>query len=226
MITTSPKRRWYQFSLWRMLLLVTLLCIGPGGYVAYEQQEARRQDAAVALLNELRGTQAYIRPHWLRKWIDGPAAGYAVGLAILSPQATDTELAPVAALSELVWLDINDTQAGDASLAHLAGLKKLERLRLDDSCVTDAGMVHLAGLSKLHTLNLSRTSITDSGLAALADLSKMETLDLSRTGITDASVVVLSGMKDLEMLDLRKTKVTPKGLAELQRALPSCMIGP
>ncbi|MBC7855618.1 MAG: hypothetical protein IAF94_19480, partial [Pirellulaceae bacterium] len=74
-MTTTPKRRWFQFSLGRMLLVLTLLCIGPGGYVAYQQQEARRQDAAVAQLNELRGTQAYIRPHWLRRWIDGPAAG-------------------------------------------------------------------------------------------------------------------------------------------------------
>ena len=53
----------------------------------------------------------------------------------------------------------------------------------------------------------------------------MRTLDLSRTGITDDSVVVLCGMTNLEMLDLRKTQVTPKGLAELQKALPSCMIG-
>jgi hypothetical protein len=223
-VTTTPKRRWFQFSLGRMLLVVTILCIGPGGYVAYERQEAQRQDAAVALLNKLPGTQAYARPHWLRKLIDGPAAGFTVGLAILSPQATDTELEPVAALSELVWLDIDNTQAGDASLAHLAGLKKLERLRLDDTLVTDAGMIHLAGLSKLHTLNLSRTAITDTGVAHLAGLSKMATLDLSRTNITDASVVHLSGMKNLETLDLRKTQVTSTGFAELRKALPNCMI--
>lgn len=223
-MTSTPKRRWFQFSLGRMLLVVTMLCIGPGGYVAYERQKARRQDAAVAQLRQLPGTQPYIRPLWLRKWIDEPAAGYVVGLAILSRRATETELEPVAALSELVWLDINNTQAGDATLAHLAGLKKLERLRLDDSQVTDAGMAHLAGLPKLHTLNLSRTAITDKGLACLAGLNKMRTLDLSRTDITDDSVVVLSGMKDLEMLDLRKTQMTSKGFSELRKALPNCMI--
>ncbi len=221
---SQGQRRWFQFGLGRMLLVVTILCIGPGGYVAYEQQEARRQDAAVASLNNLRGTQAYIRAHWLRKWIDGPEAGYVVGLAILSPQATDSELAPMAALSELVWVDINDTQAGDASLAHLAGLKKLQRMRIEETSVTDAGMVYLAGLSELHTLNLSRTKITDVGVARLAALTKMATLDLSRTEISDASVDHLARMKKLERLDVRKTQITTEGVIKLQKALPNCMI--
>ncbi|MFN0020189.1 MAG: leucine-rich repeat domain-containing protein [Pirellulaceae bacterium] len=221
---SQGQSRWFQFSLGRMLLVVTILCIGPGGYVAYEQQEAQRQDAAVASLNKLRGTQAYIRAHWLRKWIDGPEAGYVVGLAILSPQATDSELAPMAALSELVWIDIDGTEAGDASLAYLAGLKKLQRMRIEDTNVTDAGMVYLAGLSELHTLNLSRTKITDVGMAHLAGLTKMATLDLSRTGITDESIAVLSGMKNLEMLDVRKTQITTEGVIKLQKALPNCMI--
>jgi hypothetical protein len=42
----KPKRRWYQFSLKALLGIITLLCGGPGGYVAYEQKKARNQHAA------------------------------------------------------------------------------------------------------------------------------------------------------------------------------------
>ena len=35
-MSDKPKRRWYQFSLKTLLVVMTLLCVGPGGYVAYE----------------------------------------------------------------------------------------------------------------------------------------------------------------------------------------------
>jgi hypothetical protein len=30
-MTAKPKRRWYQFSLKALLVVLTLLCLGPGG---------------------------------------------------------------------------------------------------------------------------------------------------------------------------------------------------
>src|SRR6185436_12188597 len=58
-MTAKPKRRWYQFSLKTLLVVLTLLCLGPGGYVAYEQNKARRQKAAVEAIEKLGGTVAY-----------------------------------------------------------------------------------------------------------------------------------------------------------------------
>ncbi len=54
-MTVSPKRRWYQFRLKTLLVVVTLLCLGPGGYVAYEQRKARARKAAVEAIEELGG---------------------------------------------------------------------------------------------------------------------------------------------------------------------------
>ena len=199
-MTVTPPRRWYQFSLRTALVLVTILCIGPGGYVAHEQQKLRREDAAVVLLNKLVGTEVYSRPHWLWSLMEGNSAGNVVGLGFRSPQVTDAGLSPLTALPELVWLTLSDTPITDAGLAHLAELKKLKRLRLDETSVSDAGLAQLTKLTTLETLNLSRTKITDAGLSHLA------------------------GLANLETLDLQKTKVTRAGVAELQKSLPNCAI--
>lgn len=54
-MTNTPKHRWYQFSLKTLLVGLTVLCIGPGGYVAYEQTKARKQKAAVEAIEVLGG---------------------------------------------------------------------------------------------------------------------------------------------------------------------------
>src|SRR5436190_22236931 len=58
-MTDKPKRRWYQFSLRGLLVVLTLLCLGPGGYVAYEQAKARRQTATVEAIKKLGGVFDY-----------------------------------------------------------------------------------------------------------------------------------------------------------------------
>jgi len=52
-VSDKPKRRWYQFSLKTVLVVLTLLCLGPGRYVAYEQAKARKQKAAVEAIEKL-----------------------------------------------------------------------------------------------------------------------------------------------------------------------------
>ena len=49
----KPKRRWYQFSLRTLLVGMTVLCLGPGGYVAYQQNKAKRQRGATEALEKL-----------------------------------------------------------------------------------------------------------------------------------------------------------------------------
>jgi hypothetical protein len=63
MITTSPKRHWYQFSLKALLVIVTLTCVGMG-WLAYERNEVRRHEAAIAAIKKLRGG---LKPRLLRR---------------------------------------------------------------------------------------------------------------------------------------------------------------
>src|SRR5262245_52878094 len=58
-VTAASKRRLGQFSLRTVLIVMTLLCVGPGSYVAYQQDQARKQRAAVAAIERLGGMVDY-----------------------------------------------------------------------------------------------------------------------------------------------------------------------
>jgi hypothetical protein len=162
-----PKTRWFQFSLRTLLIMVTLLCVGPGGYLVYQQRLAKRETDAVAWLSKDPGTQLYTRPDWLPTLLARRSAGYVVGAGLQSRETKDADLAPLAELSGLVWLHLNDTALTDQGLVHLSGLANLERLRLDETQVTDAGLQQIAKLRRLKTLNVYRTRVSDEGVKKL-----------------------------------------------------------
>ena len=197
-MSAKPPVRWFQFRLRSLLIALTLLAIVPGGYIVHERGEAQRVKAAVEKMKEeLQHVEVYARPNWLHSLLVPGAPGDVVGFAIHHPRALDdSQLAPLAELHTLIWLDVDGVPVTDDALVHLSRLKHLERLRLDETQITDAGLAHLTGLPKLHTLNLMHTKITDVGLIHLQQLSH------------------------LEELYLQKTQVTPAGTSQLQQALP------
>src|SRR5687768_16622357 len=145
-VAKAKRRPWYQFSLLSLLLLMTVIAIGPGGWILYERREARRQKTAVELLGKS-GAEVYSRPRWLWSQLESGAPGQVVGIGLRDPQTTDGGAAPLADLTDLVWLNLNATHITDKGLAHVAGLRQLKQLRLDETQVSDDGLVHLAGLS-------------------------------------------------------------------------------
>lgn len=112
----------------------------------------------------------------------------------------------------------------DKGLAHVAALKNVVSLNLRDTKVTDAGLVHLKGLTTLRTLHLERTQVGDAGIAHLTGLSNIEYLNLYETKVTDASLVHLEKLKKLNRLYVWQTKVTDGGVAKLAKTLPELRI--
>lgn len=90
--------------------------------------------------------------------------------------------------------------------------------------VTDADLKVLAALKGLKGLSLTNTPVTDASLKELAPLQGLQTLSLFKTKVTDAGLKDLAALKGLKRLYLDSTKVTDAGVAELQKALPDCMI--
>ena len=156
-----PKRRWYQYSLRTLFVLMTLVAIACSWY-AYEMQKAAKRRAAIAEIEKAGGGVLYYDasspglggepPAWyslLRKLHGDEHLGNAVFVQFGSP--VDTQ------------------RVTDADLVHLKGLTKLEILSFWDKQITDAGLVHLRGMTHLEELVLIDTKVTAEGVKKLQE---------------------------------------------------------
>lgn len=175
-----------RFSLRSLLIAITVLAV-VSVWLGFERAAARKQMLAIQNLAPT-VPETYAKPNWIWTVLEPHAPGRVVGLAIRSNQATDEQLAPIADLSDLVWLDVDETQITDDGVERLTGLHKLERLRIDSTSLTDAGAAHLTKFPKLHQLNLERTKITDAGLLELAKMPSLKEVYVPMKNVTPVGV--------------------------------------
>ncbi len=167
---------------------------------------------------------------------------------------SDSDLAAIAGLPAVEWLDVSKTFAErhqkpsvtDNGIKSLSTWKSLRTLKLHGQPITDDGLKHLQNLPNLRRLQLGATHVTGSGLEALTNiewirldatpvsddalrvigsLKKLKQLYLDSTSVGDAGLAHLEGLTDLRVLNVHDTKVTAEGLAKLKRALPKVVIG-
>ena len=188
-------RRWYQFSL-RSLLVFTLICAIASAWVAHRMERKRDEQEAVDAIVKKGALVSY-----------------------------DYQI------QQFSGFNANAQPPGPEWMRRLVGKNFFGVVeRVEFLCgtgrpiVTDADLVHLRALPKLKTLVLRAPGISDAGLANLEELTGLRGLDLSGTSITDAGLVHIKGLTSLTWLDIRSTKVTDAGRAELQEALPGCLL--
>ena len=242
---TRPKRRWMQFSMRTMLVVVSLSCVALAVWVVPAERQRRAIEEFQAMGGRLNfvdneGKSESFPIAFLRRWLpqpyfdkvevlwldnteitdDGLAhMGHLIGLRVLNldnTQITDAGLAHLKGLTALQGLYLENTHITDTGLAHLKELTCLQQLHLGETPVTDAGLAHLERLTALSSLYLGNTQVTDDGLAHLKGLTALQSLDLENTQITDAGLAHLEGLTGLRQLDLANTQVTDNGLAHLQ----------
>lgn len=205
------KPRWHQFSLRTLFLAMSALCLGPGGYVAYEQGKARQPQQAVAAIENLGGYVFYdesvpVRSGLQRLILGDDSFGSVSGvdfnpLKTENRQITDRDLRLLRSFPRLNHLVIkNCKQVSDEGLSELSLLPNLQYLYLNDTPISDAGLAHLAALKNLKELSLTDTKVTGAGL------------------------VHLSGLTNLNFLYLYTKRDAPLDAAQLQKALPKCCI--
>jgi hypothetical protein len=147
--TPKPRRRWLQFSL-RTLLVVVLICSAPCGWFAYKVKQAREEWAAVESVQNLGG---WIRtspdpPRPVPAWLCGILGhGFASNIidVHLGSSATVDWLQHLKKLPHLECLDLNGTAITDEGLAYLKDSPQVQKLDLGNSEITDAGLKHLSG---------------------------------------------------------------------------------
>ena len=231
-MTTTPKpRRWFQFSLRTLLVLMLVACIGMS-WVALKMRQARRQRLAViAILLEGGNVQ-----QWSQEFAPLPQ-GTAVPTqdSVVSPEPiSHTEWSigskPPSYAKESrahAWLrrwlgddffshPVCVTIHTDAAMENLKWLPRLTTLSLQHGQITDAGLQHVKGLTQLRHLFLQHTPITDAGVDHLRRLTQLEYLDLSETPVTDAGVDHLRRLTQLVYLNLSGTRVTDACLEHLK----------
>ncbi len=224
---TTPKtgRRWLQFSLRTLLLLVLVACVGMGWF-ALEMRRARERQQAVEKIEELGGVVFFEEDHsgntirtapaWLRKPIGEDLFFNVKEVDFRNRSLTDAGLRHLRGLGELQSLSLSDTQVTDAGLVQLESLTHLRELDLMRTSVTDAGLAHLQVLAELRSLVLANAKVTDDGLAYLRGLTQLQLLELHDTCVTDAGLVHLRGLSQLRELHLSHTQVTDAGLVHLR----------
>ena len=74
--------------------------------------------------------------------------------------------------------------------------------------------------------DLNRRHADFQSTALPTELPDQRRLSLNSTAVTDSGLVHLKGLTGLQGLFLNNTKVTDAGVAELQKALPNCLISP
>ena len=206
--TPKPRRRWLQFSLRTLLVLMLLLGCGLGWF-AREVHKARAQGEAKKAIEKLGGRVGWDRPPGGMMRTAVVLAGKLLGedlywdvsqVFLSDTPVTDAGLVHLCGLTQLGTLSLNNTRVTDAGLVHLRGLTQFNGLGLNDTTVTDAGLMHLRRLTQLRWLGLRSTQATDAGLAQLQELTQLCALDLNNTHVTDAGLVRLCGLTQLQVL--------------------------
>ncbi len=244
----KPKRRWFQYSLRSMFVLMTVLALWLGA----ETHRARRQQQAIAAIQAASGAGGYVeRCAWGRKWL-APYIGEdyfrrAVWVDFAAPDprwdVRDVLQDPLEGREHLVFagsqrnsefhedvlryldsLDIESVQLRRVpitpeGLRHLRTLKRLKTLRLYDLEITDEALHRLRDVEGLKSLSLCALEITDDALAFLRDLRALEEIDLDSTVVTDKAMEHLAGLSNLRVVRLRFSMVSDEGVMRLA-ALP------
>lgn len=149
------KRHWYQFSLKTLLVMMTMLCLGPGGYVAYQQNKAREQMTAFGTVNKYGGYFASGQKMPVRD----KSARLILG--------DDTAASLTSVLFVFSHPDGRTFTFKDDCLYHLVKLPRVEDITLTDIAISDAGLVHLARWKSLKAVSLQNTKVTDAGVSEL-----------------------------------------------------------
>jgi hypothetical protein len=134
-VNAKPKRRWLQFSL--RTLIVLMLAVGCGfGWLAHEIGHARIQRKAATEIEELGGSVEFedvtfpTARAWLGKFCGEDLPGDVTDVSFAGTRVSDEGLVHLQAVTQLRCLALNDTQVSGAGLAWIP----IGRIRLKVFC--------------------------------------------------------------------------------------------
>jgi hypothetical protein len=223
---TPTRRRWFQFRLRTLLIVVAVVAV-PLAWIAKERRQSvnERQIFAQLLSQDQSADAVFAGSYDL--WNDytlGRSQGYlrdvarmALGervLAFWTPDSNDLSL--VAEFTNLQKLEARSKKL--RYLTPLIGQTKLLDLYLSDTGVDD--LSPLSGLLNLRWLFFEKTEVSD--LTPIAGLKQLTALRIDGTRVRDLSP--LYGLSNLQLVSLHNSIVSITEIDALQKALLNCRI--
>jgi Leucine Rich repeat len=235
------KRRWFQFSLRTMMVVVTLLCV----WMGITAHRANRQRRAVERLTSHGDGISYDYqtdehgsfmlpvnapppsppgPTWLRRLIGVDYFVTVVGADMYVKGAGDDSIGDLSDLPQLRFLGVHGPGVTGSDLARLSKLPQLRDLGLYDNSIMDSDWEFVGQLTHLKGLVLGGSNVTDTSLERIAGLDDLEELRMVGCPITDIGIQHIKRLRHLKFLDIRGTGVTDAGAADLKRAFPTILL--
>src|SRR5262245_3114736 len=235
----AHKPRWWQFSLRRMIVWVTLLGIALG-WLGNEMLRARRQRQIVETIqrlggkvrydydpSEIRGTRQHQRSRgrWLTELIGpdlfAPLSGVYFGE---NTQLTDDDLKFLAELPRLQAVELFGEGILDKTMKRLVHACRLRDLHLDDTLCTTAAVSRLPAAPSLEYFTLLGVTVNDANMPSLAKMTNLQSLNwcsFSRSkgnlrAVTDVGLVHIAKLEKLEALYVNGADITDDGLRQLR----------
>jgi hypothetical protein len=191
-IVTTPRRRWFEFSLAMPKPLSPRRLSYRLKTLFLAQLEDRGFDAAV---------------------FDGPWSSWELRTSQM-PQGWWRDLATRVLGARVVYLTRGAAEVNDAR--PLAAFPNLQMLRINGAKVRD--VTPLARLTDLRNLDLSHTRVRD--LKPLAGLTRLKYLGVRGTDVSD--LTPLHALTNLRQIDVTDTQVSDEQIVALEKALPNC----
>ncbi len=234
-VTTNspkPRRRWFQYKL-RSLLILMLLLGAAMSWLAAKRNQAQRQRLAAEAIVSHGGDIVYdyqliwlsgkhepkwnpnaepSGPSWLRRLFGEDVFAGVVRARIVN----DSDIDSLQYFPELERLELAAPLDDASHLNRLAGLKRLKSLRFDMVPLANSQLEYIKGLTSLRILSIENAQITDDGLQTLEGLHDLEQIGLTGPKLSDAGLVHIAGLTRLTRLDLHGRGFTDAGLAHLR----------
>lgn len=251
MTEPQPKRRrrWYQFSLRTLFVVITLLAV----WLGIHTHSARLQKRSVAAVHEYGGRVRYDFqypqgtygrddldysatsrvPQWMLDSVGIDFFHDVVEVTIdreydygrQNPSADDGLIRSLYGLPELRRLGLSHCGVSDEGLRGLSRFSSLEDLDLSYSSITDDALSRIGSLTSLKWLDLGHTRINGRGFHRLSRLDELEVLILTLTPIRDEALNSVKDMEGLQYTSIHGCRhLTPGGVEAFRQAAPKCKI--
>jgi len=231
----AKPRRWYQFSLRTLVVVVVIVSMALGLFAA-RLQRARRQAEAVAVLqkhgyvmydyaySKVKGQRQYdpnaesVVPRWLVNLLrEDFFHDVFVVATVVDDQSSDSHdriCKAVKQLHRLKELHIGADPGIEFNLDRLAIGRDLEEFSLAGQCRVDS-LGPVRKLPKLKTLSLSEVTLTKEGLESISRMPQLSELSLKKIDLRRGDFSFVAKCQNLRSLDIDGILLTNHDLEDL-----------